>query len=217
MIIRFLAVVGLLTVFGLVAACFSDSQAVSNNTNAELEARVAKLEKLVSDDRAFAQAASSSSNTGSMKATATNVADIGQFLGYGRHAYAIEYATIRSSTGYKAVIALGIPGDNYLEPMVSARPFFEGTGCTGEMYVDKISIRPDTRRSGIVFAVNTDYFAVPASPTIVSASTLSRHDGYGNCIEETHTIAEAIKLVPNDPAVTAFQNGPYTGPFQVGT
>lgn len=220
MIIRSLAFIGAFTIFGLLAACFSDSNANNDDAAAiaALEERLAKAEALIGADRMYAQADGASAK-GSSKLSSANLADIGQFMSYDRHGYSLEYATFTSTPGYKAIIRLGIPGDNYLEPPTAAPPVFSGTGCTGDVYVSAHIVSRDTALSGLVFSIGTEYFAIPAGSSVVNdISYLSRiATDTGQCEEVASTLVNAYHAVPNDPAVTGFQNDPYAGPIRAGS
>lgn len=213
------AVIGVFTTLGMVAACFHDSNANQDDDSeqiAALQKQVDELSALVQADRVFARNKSGGNQKMSVT-SATNLSDIGQFLSYDQNAYAKKYATFTSSKGYKGIVELGVSGDNYLQQLTSAQMYFLGNGCTGTVYTYPDYLSPDTRLTGIVFSLNGDYAVIPAQADTeheISYASFMNLDGV--CKDEVGTMPDAIKIVPNDPTVTGFNNEPFTGPLRVG-
>jgi len=170
---KFFAVCGVLTMFGLLQACFSDSNADSDSSSvmskAEVEAlidaavspleqRIAELESTQPGDRVVA--GSASNGTATLKMTAdgtleTSGQDLGTLLGYipaNVPVYESTMFSVRSPKGYLYAVPSGPSASGQTAINQEPYVFFESTDCTGQAYAGPFVSRYGAEQ-GTVFRI----------------------------------------------------------------
>lgn len=224
-LIKFFAVCGVLTMFGLMQACFSDSNANNNSglSKAEVEAMIAEaIEPLQAEITALKSGSggsapynrlyvSNDSATAMMKATAdgtgTTLADLGDPIDCEDDNASLIACRIITPTGALAKIPLG---RNPTVPAQMVNLLFTEQDCQGDAYVIGTSERVVVTgaKDGRVF------YHSPESQWQGVLHLQSRYNDNGECNNVVQE-REVYKVKPNDPAITGIESA-YDGSVTFG-
>lgn len=226
---NFLAVVGALTVFGFVVACFDSSNADSGDvTQAELDALEARIEALESASVGLTgnvlTASAATSVAGQSKQSA--VGDICSVLDYnpaGGFPGTMEKVACKSSTGYLLSLPITDTANPVRpSPLDDSRVYFESADCTGQPYVHPDQVGDMGIQQGSVF----EYHAGESLTGYVAAGSQTRTDlmitsGWSyfadqwNCVQmDVPGQLHAVAVLPNDATVTGVEDS-YVGPVSM--
>lgn len=234
-LIKFFAVCGVLTMFGLLQACFSDSNADSDATasglsKAEVEALLAPLEQRIAQLEATATrpnvlVAKGSNSAMMAKAAADGSGQpVNEICTVLNHAPAEAFpgrmstASCKSSTGFLLTMPITTKAEEVRPATLDdARFYFETADCSGTAYVHPDQLGEFGMAQGAVFGLITNStFYTPPNPTVheklYMMSYIDPREPSGSMCKPLNGYVHGIAILPNDPEVTGIENT-YMGPI----
>lgn len=241
MILRFFAVIGVLTLIGLMQACFSDSNASGGNntattdtyTKAEIDQMFADLRSEISPgDRVTAGSGATGGAPGAFSKTSAATQDLGTLLGYipsDVPVYKSTLFSIKSPNGYLYSVPNNRGGTNgYVAIRQESGIYYETADCSGQGYTSDF-VTEYGATQGVVFRIGAgqyneivddpnQYFMVTAGADRYTYTAQSRMTKVGTC-ESTASLPSngfsGFAVAPNDPAVSGVESAVIPTPIQI--